>query len=370
VGLNATPLDGLRDRSVLVTGHTGFKGSWLTLWLRRLGARVTGLSLPAEPRSLFELANVRDALHAHHEVDVRDADAVADVVASCRPQFVLHLAAQSLVRASYEQPLETLATNAQGTANVLDALRRGAHGEQACSVVCVTTDKCYRNDERGAPMREDDPLGGHDPYSASKAMAEHVVHSYRASFFPPAQLERHGVRVASARAGNVLGGGDYAADRIVPDLVRAVAAGRPLRLRNPDSVRPWQHVLDPLHGYLRLALALAGERPERYCDAFNFGPDLDGCTTVRELVEAVGGALSPGFGVEVAADEGAVHEAKLLRLATERARDVLGWQSVWNFPNTTARTAAWYARHAADPSAAREACDADLEAFERDLASR
>ena len=360
-------LNAFRDRSVLVTGHTGFKGSWLCLWLARIGARVHGLALPPESGGLFERAGVHEVLTSHVEVDARDAPAVERAVTAARPDFVIHMAAQSLVRRSYEQPLDTIATNALGTANVLDALRRRAHGDQPCAVVCVTTDKCYRNDERGEPMREADALGGHDPYSTSKAMAELVVDGYRASYFPPAGIDQHGVRLASARAGNVIGGGDHAADRIVPDLVRAVADDSALQVRNPDSVRPWQHVLDPLHGYLQLAARLASDDPQPACAAFNFGPDPEGCTTVRELVEAVGRHVSPRFRYQVAPQAGGKHEAKLLRLSTDHAHIVLGWRPVWSLANTTQRTGEWHARDPQTPTAAREACVADLEAFEREL---
>lgn len=356
--------------SVLLTGHTGFKGSWLSLWLAKLGARVTGLSLPADASGLFEAAAVREVLAGHFEADIRDFASVQRALAASKPDFVFHLAAQSLVRASYDQPLETFATNSQGTVNVLEAVRLGNPAGRACSVVCVTTDKCYRNDETGEPMREDDALGGHDPYSASKASAELAVQSYRSSFFASDRIAEHGVRLASARAGNVLGGGDFAVDRIVPDMVRARAAGEPLVVRNPDSVRPWQHVLDPLHGYLQLAAALAGESAGTHCTAFNFGPDESGCTTVGALIEAMQAAFGDGSPriVQPAASQAqggqaAPHEAKLLRLATDRAKNALGWRPSWNFAATAQHTAGWYARVAAEPSAARAACEHDLDQF-------
>src|SRR5262249_28489186 len=277
----------LRDiyggRRVLVTGHTGFKGSWLTLWLESLGAEVAGYALPPEgERSLFDQADVESRCR-HVEGDVRDLASLTRVTEQFRPEFVFHLAAQSLVRRGYRLPVATFETNVLGTANVLEAVRTAA---SPCSVVVVTSDKCYENDGRRGPYAETDRLGGHDPYSASKAAAEIVAAGYRASFFPPDRLAEHRIAVATARSGNVIGGGDWAEDRIVPDAIRALEGGVAVGGRNPSSVRPWQHVLDPLSGSLFLGARLSNGEAD-FCEAWNFGPDSGNSRTVREVVEQV-----------------------------------------------------------------------------------
>lgn len=330
-------------KSVWLSGHTGFKGSWLAEWLLALGARVHGFSLPPPTRpSLFEHLGLAERL-AHHEIgDVRDPAAVRRSLLGARPDFVLHLAAQPLVRLSYAEPVETWAANVMGTAHVLDALR-GLDGDQPCAAVVVTTDKCYENREWLHGYRESDPLGGHDPYSSSKAAAELVVASFRASFFgggkqPP-------VRVASARAGNVIGGGDWALDRLVPDCVRALRAGEAIPVRNKVSTRPWQHVLEPLGGYLWLAARLAAEPagtagPRSLASAFNFGPTHESNRSVAELVRELLRHW-PGEWVDKS-DPRAVHEAGLLQLAIDKAHALLGWSPVWTFPETVRETVAWY----------------------------
>lgn len=319
-------------RRVLVTGHTGFKGSWLALWLSSLDARVAGLSLApdTEPSHWVQLGlDVDDAT-----VDVRDADGVAAVVRRARPEIVFHLAAQPLVRRSYAEPAETWAVNVGGTANVLEACR-SAGGVRA--IVVVTSDKCYEPGDRPGGHRETDRLGGHDPYSASKAAAELLVASWRRSFFSAADAPL----LASARAGNVIGGGDWAADRLLPDAVRAVQAGQPLRVRYPAATRPWQHVLDCLHGYLLLGRALlAGRRG--YADAWNFGPDDGEEHTVAEVLERMR-AHWPGLRIE-SDDDGQPHETRTLRLNSARARRGLGWRPVWHFDQALERTAEWYGR--------------------------
>jgi CDP-glucose 4,6-dehydratase len=326
-------------RRVLVTGHTGFKGAWLCEWLLGLGAQVHGLALPPEERSLFGALGLKQRLE-HTVLDLRDAAALRAYVASLRPEIILHLAAQPLVRLSYREPVETFATNVLGTAHLLDAVRTA---DFPCSIVVVTSDKCYANDGRPRAFREDDPLGGHDPYSASKGAAEIITASYRDSFFA------HDTRVAlaSARAGNVIGGGDWAADRIVPDAIRALENGRPIPVRNPAFTRPWQHVLEPLGGYLVLAAQLEAARAasradeiEKIASAFNFGPDPTANRPVRELVEEI---LQhwPGQWEQVA-QEKHLPEAPLLSLDIAKARAVLGWQPRWNFMRTIAETVSWY----------------------------
>jgi CDP-glucose 4,6-dehydratase len=324
-----------RGRSVLLTGHTGFKGAWLSLWLQSLGARVTGLSLgvpPTEP-SLYELARVGDGMAGSVACDIRDPGAVASAMVSARPEIVIHMAAQPLVRRSFAAPRETYETNVMGTVNVLDAVR-ACEGVRA--VVNVTSDKCYENRDLERGYRESDPLGGHDPYSSSKAAAELVTSAYRRSFFSGP----HGPRVASARAGNVIGGGDWGEDRLIPDIIRAAVSGETLRLRNPHAVRPWQHVLSPLNGYLVLAQALC-DSPEYAC-AWNFGPEESDARTVEWVVRRVS-ELWPG-GVPWERDEGDhPHEAHYLKLDSSRARETLGWRPMLGLEQGVAATVAWYA---------------------------
>ncbi|MGA9876151.1 MAG: GDP-mannose 4,6-dehydratase [Solirubrobacteraceae bacterium] len=343
-----------RDRSVLLTGHTGFKGAWLSLWLQSLGARVHGLSLGVPPSvpSLYELARVGEGMADSVVCDVRDPDAVARAVVAARPEIVIHMAAQPLVRRSFAEPRATYETNVIGTVNVLDAVRACEHTR---AVVIVTSDKCYDNREvtRGGDdnrdgaqgsrgnregsggYREDDPLGGHDPYSSSKAAAEIVTSAYRHSFLS----DPDGPRVATARAGNVIGGGDWGAERLVPDIVRAATAGHTLRLRNPHAVRPWQHVLSPLSGYLVLARALC-ESPA-HARAWNFGPDARDARTVEWVVARLS-ELWPG-GIRWELDGGDhPHEASYLTLDSSLARTRLGWVPALGLEEGLVATAAWY----------------------------
>jgi CDP-glucose 4,6-dehydratase len=333
-------------KSVWLSGHTGFKGSWLAAWLLQLGARVHGFALepPTTPNAFDQLGLAREL---RHEIgDVRDRAAVARSIASAGPDFVFHLAAQPLVRWSYDEPVETYDTNVMGTVHVLEALRSVG---RRCVAVLVTTDKCYENREWLHSYREEDPLGGYDPYSSSKAAAEIAIAAYRRSFFNPATQPQ--VKIASARAGNVIGGGDWALDRIVPDSIRALQSGDAIPVRNKRSTRPWQHVLEPLSGYLWLAakLSQAGDTAEaaQLSSAFNFGPALTSNRTVAELVVEL---LKhwPGEWVD-RSDPTAVHEAKLLNLATDKAFHLLGWAPVWTFEETIAQTARWY-RQATDQS--------------------
>jgi CDP-glucose 4,6-dehydratase len=329
-------------KRVLVTGHTGFKGSWLALWLSRLGARVTGLALaPETTPSAFDLLDVAAHCVRHQLGDIRDPSVLSQAVRDARPDFVFHLAAQALVRRSYAEPIATLETNIMGTAHLLEALREA---ERPATVVVVTTDKCYENREWVWGYREQDALGGHDPYSASKAGAEIVVSTYRRSFFPPAHLGQHGVALASARAGNVIGGGDWSQDRIVPDAIRALGEGRPIPVRNPASIRPWQHVLEPLGGYLLLGARMAtGDVAARaaLCDAWNFGPAPEAARPVRDLVDLLIASWGEGRW-EDRSDPSAPHEGAVLRLAIDKAVAHLGWRPRWDFRETIARTAAWY----------------------------
>lgn len=323
----------LNGKRVLVTGHTGFKGAWLSLWLHMLGARVVGFALPPErPGDLCNLLEL-DRIIDHVYGDIRDARALEQVFAEHQPEFVFHLAAQALVRRSYEDPKTTFDTNIGGSVNLLEAVRRTA---SVRSVIYVTSDKCYKNKEWVWGYRENDELGGRDPYSASKAAAELVFSSYLASFV----VSRPGLGIASVRAGNVIGGGDQSPDRIVPDCIRSLRDHCPIILRKPEATRPWQHVLEPLAGYLLLAVRLYQE-PRAYSGSWNFGPDAASNHTVRELAERIVSLWGEGS-VRVEADSGSAHEAGLLHLNCDKARLLLAWQPQWDFHRTVAEVVSWY----------------------------
>jgi len=329
-------------RPVLVTGHTGFKGSWLCEWLLLLGARVTGYSLPPPTNpALFDQLALGSRI-THVPGDVRDLGALTACVRAAEPDFIFHLAAQPIVRLSYREPVETYATNVLGTVHLLEAVRSVG---RPCVVVCITTDKCYENREWLHAYREEDALGGYDPYSSSKAAAELVTGAYRRSFFQSDALR--GVALASGRAGNVIGGGDWALDRIVPDCMRALDRGEAIPVRNRHATRPWQHVLEPLGGYLTLACALAGARASgdaarvaACASAFNFGPHLDSNRDVGTLVTELL-RHRPGTWLDQS-DPNAPHEAGRLNLAIDKAFHLLDWQPVWGFERTIAETVRWY----------------------------
>ena len=348
-----------RGRRVLLTGHTGFKGSWLALWLESLGAEVVGFSngVPTTP-SMFELARVGEGV-ASLEGDIRDPQAVDRALADSRAEIVIHMAAQSLVRRSFEQPVDTYATNVMGTVHVLDAARRSG-GVRA--VVNVTTDKCYENREWVWGYREHEPMGGHDPYSSSKGCAELVTAAFRRSYCQGGEAPA----IASARAGNVIGGGDWAEDRLVPDLMRAATEGRPAVVRSPDAIRPWQHVLNPLSGYLMLAQALWDSR--EHADAWNFGPEDGDVRTVRWIIDRLGEAW--GEPIAWRPEGGEVpHEAQYLKLDSSKARARLGWSPTWALDDALTSIATWYKtqrsggdlrRHALDQIAVFQAGDPPL----------
>lgn len=344
-------------RRVLVTGHTGFKGSWLSLWLTAMGAEVHGLSLAPETEpNLFNMMGLEFRLD-HCLGDIRDGAAVVRRIEEVRPEIVFHLAAQSLVLRSYEAPVETWQTNVGGTLHLLDALRRSGN---PATVIVVTTDKVYENQEWEHPYRENDRLGGHDLYSSSKAATEILVQSWRDSYAAEGTL-----RLATARAGNVIGGGDYSVNRIVPDIVRALEAGNPIEVRNPSSVRPWQHVLDPLSGYLRLAEKLSEDHA--HARAYNFGPTAGNLRTVADLVKQALNAwpeASANHWRDVS-DSKALHEAGLLSVASDLARQHLGWSPQWPFKAAVDRTVGWYhaVQNGASPLEISLAQIADFEAL-------
>lgn len=354
------PIDGGRfaGRSVFVTGHTGFKGSWLSIWLHQLGANVAGysLGLPSNPCN-FQASQVRGLLTRHYEADIRDVAALRKALDEADPEVIFHLAAQPLVRESYQTPYETMEANFMGTCNLLEAVRQRS---APCVVLVITSDKCYEIDERDYGYCENDPLGGHDPYSASKGAVELLASSYRRSFFSPENIDRHGVKLATVRAGNVIGGGDWAQDRIVPDIVAHLTSNRVVPLRNPGAVRPWQHVLEPLGGYLRLAGEMLASDDGSLCEGWNFGPDARSSATVQELVAEFCRAWGGGGWADVSSGS-QPHEAHLLRLSIDKAVTRLGWRPAWTFRKTIEYTARWYREfRAAGDDSMQEACLRDI----------
>lgn len=340
------------DKKVLITGHTGFKGSWLSLWLSNLGAKVSGISLaPVTQPNLFSLTKLQEIVDNRY-TDVRDANILASQVAEISPEIVFHLAAQPLVRNSYRAPLETFSTNIMGTANILDSLRDISSVKVA---VIITTDKVYKNKEWFYPYRENDTLGGHDPYSSSKAASEIVISSYRDSF-----LSKQGISLASCRAGNVIGGGDWSEDRLIPDAIRAWETNTPLYIRNPSAVRPWQHVLEPLAGYMVLAEKLWDEK--NLAGAYNFGPETNTSATVREVIEYANKCYGCG---EIVFEEGeeTLHEAGLLTLEIVKAKNILGLESKMSLNKSIEQTMSWY-REIAKGTSPYERCISEIHQFE------
>ena len=325
-----------RGKRVLLTGHTGFKGGWLALWLQRWGAQVTGFALaPSTTPSLFELARVGEGIDSRIG-DLRDLQALQSLVAEVQPEIVLHLAAQPLVREAYRDPVATYASNVMGTLHLLEAIRQSS-SVRAC--VLVTTDKVYANQEWMWPYRENEALGGHDPYSSSKACCELLAQSFAASYFPLERHAEHGLALATARAGNVLGGGDFAADRLIPDVLAAWTRGAPVTLRYPQAVRPWQHALEPLAGYLQLAQGLYEQGPI-FAGSWNFGPAEADMCSVGEVVERMARRWPQAPGVQL--ETSVWHEAGLLRLDSTRARKLLGWRPRWTLEKCLASTLDWH----------------------------
>jgi CDP-glucose 4,6-dehydratase len=351
----------LKDRRVLLTGHTGFKGSWMAQWLARLGAKVTGYALPAPTNpSNYEASKIRELLAGEYLKDIRDLGSLQKAFDETQPEVVLHLAAQALVHESYLTPHETFDVNVMGTSAVLDIVRKS---KRPAVVVICTSDKCYDNKEQIWGYRESDALGGYDPYSASKGAAEIVTASYRRAFFHPSKLAEHGVKIASARAGNVIGGGDWAKDRIVTDVIAALSAGKPIPVRSPRAIRPWQHVLEPLSGYLTLANRMLASNDPAWCCAWNFGPVSGSEMLVRALAEAFVKHWGSGSW-EDRSDPNAPHEAGILRLSIDKAISHLAWRPQWNFDETVRRTARWY-RQFKPGISMRDQGNEDIQAYEQ-----
>ena len=341
-----------QGKRVLVTGHTGFKGGWLVIWLHRMGAQVSGLSMtPMTGPNLFELASI-DAICDSHICDIRNQAEVARIICKINPEIIFHLAAQSLVRESYKSPIGTFATNVMGTCHILEGLRDVGSVRVA---VMITTDKVYKNNEWLWPYRENDALGGHDPYSASKAASEILISSYQASF-----LAQNGKSVSSARAGNVIGGGDWSADRLIPDAVRAWKERKELNVRRPESVRPWQHVLEPLAGYLKLAEGSWND--PLLAGAYNFGPDTSCSASVRVVIELAREYFGSGAVVFGGGNDGP-HEAGLLTLEVTKSRAILKVKSRWTLTESIERTMQWYLAQG-NGAEARVLCNSDIDAYE------
>ena len=330
-----------KGKRVLVTGHTGFKGSWLSIWLHELGAKVFGVGLePYSPKDNFVLSCIGEKIEADIRADIRDLLKMKEIFAEYQPEIVFHLAAQPLVRLSYEKPVETYETNVMGTINILEAIRAT---DSVKVGVMITTDKCYDNKEQLRGYKEDDPFGGYDPYSSSKGACEIAIQSWRRSYFNPGQFEKHGKSIASVRAGNVIGGGDWALDRIIPDCIRALESGKPIDIRSPKSVRPWEHVLEPLSGYMLLAQKM-WDKPTEYCEGWNFGPETESVSTVWDVATELVKNFNKGKLID-SSDPNAVHEAQLLMLDITKAKTRLGWKPRLDMRHCLALVADWYKRY-------------------------
>lgn len=350
----------LKNKRIFLTGHTGFKGSWMLAILKQQGAEVMGYSLaPNTNPSLFDVIKGTELCHSVIG-DIRNAEYLHKCMTDFQPDVVFHLAAQPIVRTSYKIPAETFEVNAIGTANVLDGIRLL---EKPCVGVMITTDKVYQNNETGQAYKETDSFGGYDPYSASKACAELVIDSYRKSFFNPNDYDKHLKAIASARAGNVIGGGDWAADRLIPDIVRALSKGETIQIRNPKAVRPWQHVLEPLSGYILLAEKLM-EDPVQYAEGFNFGPNPKDTLTVEEMTEMAVKIWGKG-NFDFPHLENQPHEAGLLSLDITKAHDVLGWSPRWTAQQALEHTLEWYKTYYEEPDEMLQATYKQIESYQQ-----
>ena len=333
--------DFYRGKRVLVTGHTGFKGSWLSIWLHELGAEVIGVAqAPFTERDNFVLSGIGQRIKADIRADIRDGERIKEIFWQYQPEIVFHLAAQPLVRLSYDIPVETYQTNVMGTIHILEAIR---FTDSVKVGVMITTDKCYENREQIWGYRENEPMGGYDPYSSSKGAAEIAIASWRRSFFHPGAYEKHGKSIASVRAGNVIGGGDWALDRIIPDCIKALEAGKPIEIRSPKAIRPWQHVLEPLSGYMLLAQKMWND-PVKYCEGWNFGPRAESITNVWDVASMVIENYGSGE-LKDLSDPDALHEAKLLMLDISKAKFQLGWEPRMSLGKCVQLVVDWYKRY-------------------------
>jgi len=331
-----------KGKKVLVTGHTGFKGSWLCIWLHELGAEVIGIGLnPNSQKDNYVLSGIGDKIKADIRADIRDGQSMKDIFATYKPEIIFHLAAQPIVRLSYEIPVDTYMTNVMGTINIMEAIRAT---DSVKVGIMVTTDKCYDNKEHLTGYKENDPFGGYDPYSSSKGACEIAIQSWRRSYFNPVDYgTKHNMSLASVRAGNVIGGGDWAKDRIIPDCIRALEAGKPIEIRSPHSVRPWEHVLEPLSGYMLLAKKM-WENPTKYCEGWNFGPESDSILTVWDIANTIVNDFGYGELKDVSDFENP-HEASLLMLDITKAKTALGWKPRLDAKKCAALTSDWYKRY-------------------------
>jgi len=348
-----------RGKRVLLTGHTGFKGSWLSLWLQQLGAEVIGISLdpPTEP-NLYSKANVASGMQSLHE-DIRNGEAVRKLFQQLKPEIVFHLAAQPLVRYSYREPVETYETNVMGTLHVLEGIRSI---DTVRTAVMITTDKCYKNREWVWGYRENEPMGGHDPYSSSKGAAELLIASYRDSYYPADRYDQHKTAIASVRAGNVIGGGDWAEDRLIPDIIRAFQAGKRVKIRNPYAIRPWQHVLEPLVGYMQLAELLTNSGTE-YAEAWNFGPNEDDARPVKWIVEQLAKQWGNNANWTIDGSDHP-HEANYLKLDCTKSHTELIWKPKWNLNQALQKIVEWH-KFEFDVDSCKEICLAQINEYMR-----
>jgi len=355
-------LTSFSGKRVLVTGHTGFKGSWLSIWLNMLGAKITGVSLaPETSPNNFEESDVVSLIANHYLIDIRNGEKLITLIKEVAPDVIFHMAAQAIVHEGYADPVGTFQTNIIGTANILEAVRQAS---RPCVVVVVSSDKCYENREHVWGYRECDAMGGYDPYSASKGGTEIITNSYRQSYFNVENFVDHGVALASARAGNVLGGGDWAQARIIPDIVKSLNSNRPVELRNPGAVRPWQHVLEPLSGYLLLAAHMMNQPPEPYCGGWNFGPNNESTVNVQTITELAIDVWGSGSWVGGEAKHNP-HEANILRLSIDKANTQLGWSPRFDLKTCIKRTIEWYRHFYKDNSTNMlKHCQADISAYE------
>jgi CDP-glucose 4,6-dehydratase len=330
-----------KGKRVLITGHTGFKGSWLAIWLHAMGAEVVGVALdPKTEKDNFVRSKIGEKIHADLRGDIRNGPLMKDIFALYQPEIVFHMAAQPLVRLSYETPLETYEVNVMGTINILEAIKVTSEVKVG---IMITTDKCYENREQIWGYRENESMGGYDPYSSSKGAAEIAIASWRSSFFNPAHYEKHGKSIASVRAGNVIGGGDWSLDRIIPDCIKALESGKDIEIRSPSAIRPWQHVLEPLGGYLQLAMKIWGE-PSKYCEGWNFGPNPESIANVWKVAGGVIKAYGSGTITDVSNPDD-LHEAQLLMLDISKAKFQLGWTPKLSLEQTITLTMDWYKRY-------------------------